>query len=269
MKEIDIEELKRVQLEILLKVDEFCTKNGIEYSLDSGTLLGAIRHKGYIPWDDDIDIIMTRPNYERFLNSFNNYCDYLKVYSPEIDWRFYAPYANVCDERTVLYEHGTGHNGIEMGVKIDVFPIDGSPSNYNDYIRVYNKIAKLNAALIAKRKVLSEVPLHRLRYICALICRKIYYFNKSYSDIQKEIHELATSVPFSSNSNATQLVYVFYPLYFDKPIFNNYINVEFEGHSLKAIEEYDTYLKCMYGDYMQLPPEDQRVYNHGFKAYWK
>ena len=80
MKQITLEELKRIQLSILDRVAEFCEKNAINYWLDCGTLLGAVRHKGYIPWDDDIDIGMLRPDYDRFLKTFNEKNDVYKVY---------------------------------------------------------------------------------------------------------------------------------------------------------------------------------------------
>ena len=109
MKQLTIKEILQVQLDILRDVDAFCRQNKIDYFLVGGTGIGAVRHGGYIPWDDDIDIGMTRPNYDRFLSSFNGNYGNLELYAPEIDLNYYAPYANVCDNRTLLFEGANGH----------------------------------------------------------------------------------------------------------------------------------------------------------------
>ena len=117
---MNLGDIQRVSIEILQEIDNFCQKNSIRYSLGYGGLIGAIRHKGCIPWDDDIDIIMPRPDYRRLLNEFNGYFPELEVYAPELDWNYYAPYANVCDTRTILKEGRNGHRKTELGIKIDI-----------------------------------------------------------------------------------------------------------------------------------------------------
>ena len=124
---ITIEELKRVQLEILDMVTQFCDANGIRYWLDSGTLLGAIRHKGYIPWDDDIDLGMLREDYERFVSVFNESNDRYRVLSFEWNPDFGFPFAKVCDTTTVLYE--PDERGRKMAINIDIFPYDRAPDD--------------------------------------------------------------------------------------------------------------------------------------------
>ena len=104
MKLIDNREHKEIMLNILLQVDRFCKENQIQYFLDSGTLLGAIRHKGFIPWDDDMDICMTRPNYDLFLEKVKEkkIADYIDLYTPE---EGLFPYIKICDNRTELVEY--------------------------------------------------------------------------------------------------------------------------------------------------------------------
>ena len=152
MKTISTEELKRIQLDILLVFHDFCIENGLEYSLFAGTLIGAVRHKGYIPWDDDIDICMTRPNYEKFIHSFNGHFPNYYVAAPELDWNYYAPYANVCDNRTLLLEGKNGHNGQEIGVKIDIFPIDGCTSSLTGYLELCKQSFNWNEIMRLKRR---------------------------------------------------------------------------------------------------------------------
>lgn len=269
MKEIDIEELKKLQIDILLKVHQFCLENNIDYSLDSGTLLGAIRHKGYIPWDDDIDIIMTRPNYERFISGFNGVFEDYYVLAPEINWNFYAPYANVCDNRTLLLEESVGHNNIDIGVKIDVFPIDGCQDDYNDYLVLHRKLHYLNAMLYSKRAIVKFYLSNNFRRASALLYWRLKSSFKSYSDIQKSIHLLSTQFNYYDTNFASLLVFPFSPLHMKHSIFETFIDVDFEGYKFKGIKEYDTYLTALYGDYMELPPEEERVYQHGFTAFWK
>lgn len=266
---IEIEELKTIQLEILQSVHDFCVKNGIRYSLDSGTLLGAIRHGGYIPWDDDIDIIMPRPDYDKFISRFNGSTNYLRVFSPELDWNFYAPYANVCDMRTTLSEGDNSHRGIEMGVKIDVFPVDGAPSNSKQYNRVLKRIRILNALLTAKRNSFSSIFKKGTSLRIVLSVLKLFGVFYSYSSIQHRIYTLSTKVPFESSEYAAKLSYTWTKNRCPRRTFEDLIDYSFEGRCFKVLRNYDMYLCRMFGDYMKLPPEEQRVSNHEFIAYWK
>lgn len=263
MKEIGLEELKKVQLDILLAVDEFCRNNNIEYSLAAGTLIGAVRHKGYIPWDDDVDICMTRPNYDKFIKIFNgNYNNY-QVLAPELDWNYYAPYANVCDNRTILDEGANGHRGIEVGVKIDLFPIDGCTSNLQRYLHQCNMIYKYNSYLYVKRYIL------RKKFSKHIFINKFRIIFESYVRIQQKIHMLSVSKGFETSEFACLMA--FDPVAFRAPkwIFDNYTDIEFEGFQVRTVKDYHLFLSLRYGDYMKLPSIEQRVPHHGFKAYWK
>lgn len=270
MKEISVEELLKLQVEILEKVDRYCRANSIPYSVYGGTCIGAVRHKGYIPWDDDIDIAMTRPNYERFIHSFNGNVENLVLYAPELDWNYYAPYANVCDTRTILDEGGNGHNGMEIGVKIDVFPIDLTPTNTEEYMANVATVNKYWDILKIKRIKLNLVWKHNKRRWFKLLLKKMTFMFKSYASIQKKIREIAVKY---SNDESDQVALVCY--HFDrdtrcsKNVFDDYIDVPFENIIVSIMKRYDECLTRFYGDYMQLPPENQRVAHHGFTAYWK
>lgn len=266
MKEIGIEELKQLQLQILLSVDEFCKANGIEYSLAAGTLIGAIRHKGYIPWDDDIDICMTRPNYDRFLKSFNGCYENLHVMAPEITTDYYAPYANVCDMRTVLDEGHIGHLGLEVGVKIDIFPIDGVPGDLMKYRKLCNKIYRYNTIMSYKRYKIQQF--FSFETIIVII-KKIMFSMLSYKHLQEIIHKIAMENDYNKSEFASLVV--FDPIAFRAPrnIFDTYEDIEFEGHLVRSIKEKDLFMRLRYGNYMKLPPEESRVAKHGFTAYWK
>ena len=159
MKQLTIKELLQVQLDILRDVDAFCRQNQIDYFLVGGTGIGAVRHGGYIPWDDDIDIGMTRPNYDRFLSSFNGNYSNLELYAPEIDLNYYAPYANVCDNRTLLFEGANGHRKDKIGVKIDIFPFDGVPGDELTFDKLRTESRKLSGKLWWKRRLFGKSTL--------------------------------------------------------------------------------------------------------------
>lgn len=271
MREIDVEEIKQIQLDIVVKIDEFCRKNGIEYFLDGGTGIGAVRHKGYIPWDDDIDISMTRPNYERFVHSFGGYDKNLSIYAPELDWSYHATHANVCDNRTILLEGANGHLGREIGVKVDVFPIDGTMDSYVCSVMRHKFLRMVTNIMSRKRRDMSMTwRKNKWNYFTCLFVRTLFYFI-SYTTLQKLVHRIAMQYPFETSNYAYDVVSPVYkrPVHCRRETYEQYIDVPFEGHTLRALKDYDTYLTDLYGDYMQLPPIEQRVGHHGFTAYWK
>lgn len=271
MREIAIDELKQIQLDILLRIDAFCRQNGIEYFLDFGTGIGAARHKGYIPWDDDIDIAMTRPNYDRFIQTFNGFDNSLSIYSPELDWNYYASFANVCDNRTILLEGANGHRGQEIGVKVDVFPIDGTSTNYTLSVIRYKFVQLLTQVMSRKRRDMSLVwKTDKWKFFTCLVVRTFYCWI-SYAALQKWVHRIAVKYPFDTSKYACDIVNPAYnlPVHCRRETYEEYIDVPFEGHTLRTIKDYDTYLKDLFGDYMKLPPEEERVAHHGFTAYWK
>lgn len=270
MKELATQEFKNLQVEILMIVDQFCREKGIQYTVDGGTCIGAVRHKGYIPWDDDIDIAMTRPNYERFIHSFNGYHNHLEVFAPELNWNYYAPYANVCDNRTFLDEGKNGHNGMEIGVKIDVFPIDGVANDIKRYHKDKKRLALLWNILYIKR-VSTNRSYHQTigNYLLFLVKRALLA-PFSYSSIQKVIKRLASKYPFEK---ATYVEDRIYPQKHDircsRKAFEEYDEFPFENIKVSILKGYDEYLTKIYGDYLTLPPADKRTAHHGFKSYWK
>ncbi|MFR5682857.1 MAG: phosphorylcholine transferase LicD [Clostridia bacterium] len=128
---MSLEEIKSIQLDILSQVANYCDRNGLRYFLAYGTLLGAVRHKGYIPWDDDIDIMMPRPDYMQFINSFNNEKCALRVGSHYLDKNYPYVIAKVYDTSTLCKENIDVEYSI--GINIDVFPIDGLPETERSF----------------------------------------------------------------------------------------------------------------------------------------
>lgn len=265
MKKIEIEELKKIQLDILNDVHDYCCLNNIKYSLAYGTLIGAVRHHGYIPWDDDIDIMMLREDYIRFVTNFNGYKEDLTVVSPLLDKNYYAPYANVINNRTLLME-GDSNNG-NIGIKIDVFPIDRVPHG-----KIRKKVLFIKVKVLKKLINISNSKGSRFFYLISKAFRfllKRFFRKSSFSEI---LDNLAAKSNLR-NSNSKILNNIVWCRCNEKGCFNlssieNTIEMEFEHKSFHVLGGYNSFLKNNYGNYMDLPPETERTPQHDFTAYW-
>lgn len=259
-KKVSLAEMRRIQLDILEKVDVFCRKNNLRYSLGGGTLLGAIRHKGYIPWDDDVDIMMPRPDYETFLRSFDGLYQHLVLQHYKNSPSCMKTFAKIYDDRTVLVEKIQ-----KCGVYIDVFPIDGLPSELElpGYIEEINSCARW---LYRTTNILAFDK--NIWHIIKYFIRRV--IDPSRSDVVRKLEECLTKYPFDSSEFAGAIV----GRYAEKEhmkadVFKSFINVSFENKVFMAISDYDSYLKKHYGRYMELPPKENRVSNHNYNAWWK
>ena len=262
MKEIDIKELRQIQVDILSAVANYCERESLRYFLGYGTLIGAIRHHGYIPWDDDIDIIMPRPDYNRFLKDFNSKYDWVKVTEKTISSKYELPFAKVYDSRTELIE-GMYKPNCQFGVYIDVFPIDGYKERWTVLkIRMLAKFLNTKKAIIDNRRSWIKT--------IVITIGKLFLLPFPVSKIIDKMDRLATKYDYDS-SEMVDSMFTPYCLHemCPKEWLNNFIMAEFEGQKYRIPECYDMYLKNIYGDYMSLPPVDKQVAHHVFKAWWK
>ena len=256
------EELKKIQLEILDVVVDFCDRHNIAYWIDCGTLLGAIRHKGYIPWDDDIDIGMLRPDYDRFKMLFNQYNDRYRFYSIENNAQFLYPFGKVLDTTTVLYE--PNKKGNKLSINIDIFVYDNAP---NDDVLVTKMYKKRNryldlhwlrtSTIKPKGNIIRRIIIHCARFILKIFPKNFF--------VKKVINN--SKLCMEENTNRVGNFTAYSTICCDKSIFDDFITVEFEGKSYRAPVGYDSWLQAFYGDYMKLPPEEKRVSHHVFEAY--
>lgn len=264
MKKIDIDELKRIQLDILDDIHQFCLKNNIRYSLSGGTLIGAVRHKGYIPWDDDIDIMMPRPDYDRFLQTFisskNEVVDLSKIDSCE------EMFAKVYRKGTSMYDSVFRRN--LFGVNVDVFPIEGVPDvNPEKHV----------VSVLGRRELLPKIcPFYRtatknkfLLHCRYLLKRIVYFYPHNLMYVKREIDGLIRKYDFSQGKFAGALLGSYgLKEIVPKTTFDEYICMAFEGKEYMVIKDYDVYLTSLFSDYMSLPPIDKRVSNHSYEAYY-
>ncbi|MBQ3764654.1 MAG: LicD family protein [Synergistaceae bacterium] len=267
MREIDIEELKAIQLQILDEVMSFCDKNGIKCWINGGTLLGAVRHKGYIPWDDDVDLGMLRPDYDKFMAAFNNHSKRYKFVSYETDPDSFEWFGKVFDTSTVLYE--PDEKGERLSVYVDIFVMDNAPKSKAEQAKMFRKRNFFIVCNLARKLPILLKPTKGgfLRRVAVSAFRAVLrVFPKHY--FTEQLVENAKS----HSCDETGLVGDFSGLRIavcKREVLENLVELEFEGKKYKAPEGYDQWLTLLYGDYMKLPPAEKRVSTHFFKAYIK
>lgn len=267
MKQIDMSEMKLIEISILDEIDRFCKERGITYFLFVGTLLGAVRHKGFIPWDDDIDICMKREDYEKFFHDFNiNRDDSLFAVNCDNDDEYYLASGKVIETRTLLIEE---KDAAPIGVYVDVFPLDRLPNNKVKFNWLYARTFLLNAVLIAKNMDDRPRAAYKMMFRdgLRLLSKKI-----SRTQILKCISTLAQK--YNGCDSCTKIgdisvfTYGMRELY-DAVDFSETVELEFEGKYYTAPSGYKNILSKTFGDYMQLPPVEKQISHHPHKVYWK
>lgn len=253
-----LKQLQKIELEMLLEVNRICQKCNIQYHIIAGTMLGAVRHKGFIPWDDDADVAMLRSEYDRFCEACVTELDTSRFYFQDQDntegYRW--GYGKLRRKDTLFLRENQEHMPYEQGVFIDIFPMDSIPQNY--FLRSIHNIQcfcyrKLFWAEVGKRadkstvmravyQLLSQIPLEKLK--------KSYrkFIDKSNKNNSEFVRMLLFPLP--------NKVYGYYRQWYLESEF-----YQFEGKELVGFAQYDEYLTFCYGKYMELPPvEKQKVH---------
>lgn len=258
--DIDFDSLKKKELEILKEFISCCEQMNLTYYISYGTLIGAIRHGGFIPWDDDIDVCMPRPDYDKFISEGSKFLpENYFIQTMDTDPKYALNFAKLRDSDTTLFEKHVVDVDINHGVFIDIFPFDG-------YVKGQNKVLDLR---VKENPVFEESDTNIISNTLNGLGKKLTYKlgetipNKLKTDLSK------LSVPkdnpsFEESDYVACLVDSFYIIPFKKEFLGKGTKVDFEGIKVNAPENYDEYLKILYGDYMKLPPEDQRENHHNF-----
>ena len=266
MKELSLEEIKKIEFELLKIFDSFCKENHIQYFISNGTLLGAVKYKGFIPWDDDIDVLVPREDYNKLLALFKN-SGRCHLFSFERNQKYLYPFAKLCCMDTKKEECNI-RNGVELGVDIDIFPLDTWHPDHNKAEREVHRIRKkmFGLNMTKLRKPDSLHPMKRMiKGILMLFCKMLgsRFFIRS---IIKESSDMHRASPYLGCKS--------WCIYGEREIipasvFSDSVELEFEGEKFPAPIGYDVYLHSLYGDYEKDPPEEKRRSHHKFIAYRK
>ena len=266
-KQISSGELKKLELEIAKEVKKICDENNIDYFIIGGTLLGAVRHKGFIPWDDDMDIGMTWSNYQRFLKlAPEKMDDRFFIQTCQTDFNYHNIFAKVRLRNTHMIEKVTENIEICDGIFVDVFP----------YISIKESLLKSKRYMFRLR-ILGKMSLLKHDYDLNGITE---------SSVSRFLNDMMKILPFPSKSVDKKLYSLLsqadqgkgedYYLECDgmfrgnfaflKTFFDNLIELPFEDTSFKAPFKYDDYLTEAYGNYMEYPPEKEREKGHSLSG---
>lgn len=266
MKELSLDELKVMELDILKMFHAFCQEHNIKYFLGYGTLLGAIRYKKFIPWDDDVDVLVPREDYDRLMKLFKDNDQYC-LYAFERNEKYRFPFAKLCDRSTRLIETAYPDNGIDLGVNIDIFPLDYWDADIKKAREEVRRIRRYNTCLGYMKSGKPQIK-NPIRFIAWSAIIAYCKMRGSAYFIRKVIKECTKPEQKGSRYMGAKV----WPIWGDRGIipteaFADSVEIEFEGEMFPAPVGYDTYLRCLYGDYMPEPPVEKRKSHHFFKAY--
>lgn len=263
MKKLTLDEVKRLEIELLEFTTGYLDSRGLYYSLYGGTLLGAVRHKGFIPWDDDIDICMPRDDFKRFVKCAEDMPYPYRIIDGNSCEAFCLPFAKVQDVR---YKTREGFSGTyPQRLWIDVFPLDGVPDSDAEQMKLLGRLDKLKRAVNACWFDPSDEkkPAKRLMRKCV----RHLAGGRIEKTVRSKRDSLIQRMPFDQSEYVSCLASSCRkPWRVPREEFMKPLSVEFAGRCFRAMSCTDTFLSAVYGNYMELPPEGQRV-NHELEVW--
>lgn len=260
-KKATVRKMQKIVLGIMCDIDDFCRENNITYFLSGGTCLGAVRHQGFIPWDDDGDLMMPRPDYEKFLRIFPEYCKgryYVGSLVSDPEWQ--RPYSRICDLHSKIYT--TFFTEKTMGVFVDIFPIDGLPLRKRDQSIHYKWIRVLNALrnTSVRTDFREQEGFRIIKNAAAVITSHIG--PRFFAAI---IDKSASRYFFDSSREVAAILAIHY---WDKETIikedmSSAVELLFEERLFPVPVGYKRYLTNLYGDYMIIPQDaEENGYTH-------
>ena len=274
MQKLTLKEVQAKAVEILVYIDNICRSNNLHYTLFYGTLIGVERHKGFIPWDDDIDIVMPRPDYELLIKILKNDSNY-QLLSFETRKHFRYPFAKLVDPNTVAHsKQYFGGEDKDLGVFVDILQIDGIPDTQKERNELRKITEQYRLNLMDTLGLSYARSFHLSKALIKLITRYPNHFKvKKVGNNQywRDLYQTeAKKTPFGATKHCGYLEWI----HIDWGVFPNewfleYEDVEFEGHKFMAIKNRKQFLTLRYGDYMEMPPVEERITHHPYDFYQK
>ena len=271
MKKMSLQEVQQVGLEILKEVHHFCEEHGINYSLYGGTMIGAIRHKGFIPWDDDIDIAMPRPDYERFLATYYSQKGY-RLFASGKD--SYIAFSRVCEmEKTYALNNILPWTNQTTGIWIDIFPLDGAPDNLEEGLRCLSILRKHWKRSCYARGAMASLSSSRGAINKLKTFLKKLVYNDVFISPQRVVanyNRIAMQIKWAETRHFWNCAYLRYGMkeYQDINDYTSTILVPFEDSFFRVCNGYDHLMRMKYGDYMEWPSEEKRKSNHALCSFY-
>ena len=270
-KELSLKEIQSISLEILKAVTDVCEELGLRYCLIYGTLIGAVRHHGYIPWDDDVDIMMPRPDYDKLLEYLASHkLPNLSVFNRQTCPEYPYMISRISDDRYILEMEN--EKSVGMGIFIDVYPFDGLGVEKDESVKFGLKGDHLSSwCYQATRKhyavETTRSPLKKILKFPVFLIAKI--IGKDH--FQNKLEKLGGAKDYDKCEYVGCVIWLSWGEkdMFLRKWFDETMKVPFEKYEFRVPKCYDEVLRHTYGDYMQLPPENQRAAHHYYKAFKK
>lgn len=272
-KVLSLEDVQKVCTDILFDVHDFCVKHNIKYSLAYGTLIGALRHKGFIPWDDDVDIVMPRKDFDRFCKEYKSEKGF-KVLDPNSSESLIT-FGRVYDINSTRCETIVPWSAFETGVWVDVFPLDGVEDDYNVFLKRIKRMRSTATRIMMKRTTRegfwsTKSPRRKCTWVIKTLLTAKYRVDELKWAYLNEMqrYDFDTANYFGQLGCYDDCTHKEHN---PKSDFTHLVEVDFEGRKLLAMNGYDNILRRYYGDYMQLPPLNQqkpKIVKY-LKFYWK
>lgn len=266
---IDKVAYKAKMVEILKAFIEICDQYGLQYFCHGGTAIGIVRHEGMIPWDDDIDVLMPRPDYDKFIRIFADSPHSLyDLMVPGVEKNYYLPFVKMCDRNSTLLEFE--HVPCVLGVFIDIFPLDGASPIRTDHAGDWLNFRHLANKLM----LLPKPPIENIKWFFSRLFKLqlrtafaelecSYNKKEKYQLIVKSLNDIMGRYPYKDASYVASYCSQFgAKAFWPKEWFSGYAIKKFEGLDVCIPLKYDHILTQVYGDYMTLPPKEKQVTHH-------
>lgn len=272
MKELTLKELQNESLNILKNVHRFCVEHDITYTVSYGTMIGAVRHKGFIPWDDDVDIFMSRPDYDRFCSTYSD--DRYVLVNKDKRSDCLIAFSRVCDTKQTCIKSQMPwiRSQKDLGVWIDIFPLDAVSDDSASFEKTYTELKRLYELSGRRRKALRDFSKEKpLSYNLNTIKKRVLAFFKRRPEYYIDrITEISGSFSYGSTSYVAQLACPGIMARYDIKDVESVHLTDFEDTQLYIADGFDRMMRTVYGDYMKLPPENERVPQQDYiHFYWK